>query len=99
VPDLGQGVILGAQADGEGAGAGGRHDRGGQVDYSSLDGETMFGERLGNPAGRLVLLESQLGVRLDPMAQVDQGIGGRLDRAPRSLLQCVDLGHPWPPSL
>src|SRR5687768_8552536 len=72
VPDAGQRVVFGADADHKRAAACRRHKGGGQVAHARLDVEPPVRQQLGTPCGGTLLLEAELGVGVDPVAEIDQ---------------------------
>ena len=59
--------------------AGARHERRRQVADATLDGEAGGVEGFGAPGGRALLLEGQLGMGVDAVAQRGQSIPARGD--------------------
>jgi hypothetical protein len=74
VADAGQAVVFRAKGDVQRARAGARAKRGREVADASPHAETRVSQGLGNPGRRLLLLPSELGMGVNPMAQVDQAL-------------------------
>jgi hypothetical protein len=72
VADVGQAVVLGADRDVERAAAGARAERGREPAHAGFDAESRGVERLGNPGGGTLLLEAELGMRVDAVRERDE---------------------------
>ena len=105
VADTRKGVVLGAHGDDHRPAPGGGDQGGGEVAHAVLDLEAAGGERLTDPGGRPLLLEGQLGVGVDGVAQVEEarevGVQLALDEGlsiHRSVLPPRRHGRPLPSS-
>ena len=87
VPDLGQRVVLDADRDMEGPRPGASDDRRRQTGDTRLDVEATGDEPLGHPAGRQGLLEADLWIGVDPMAQPNERRMGFLEQLARAQLR------------
>src|SRR5689334_8514124 len=101
VADVRQRVVLGHDRDG-GAGAGPRDggpEGGGQPAHPALHRRAVGGQEVGEPAGGLVLLEAQLGVGVDLVADALELVGQAIDRLRDAGLGLVERGvrggHPY----
>src|SRR5581483_12341378 len=72
VADRGQTVVLGADRDMQRARAGARHEGGRQLTDSALDREAGAVEGLAQPSTRALLFETELGMGVDAVAEVNQ---------------------------
>ena len=84
VSDAGQGVVLGADRDVQRARADHARERGRQLADAGVDGEAGVGQHAGSPSAGLLFFESELGVRVDPVAQRDERVRMLLDVGPGS---------------
>src|SRR5439155_1766503 len=87
VADPGQAVVLGAERDAERPRSGLGDERRRQLADAARHLEARRVERLGEPARRPFLLEAQLGMRVDAMAQRDQLVARGLEAFPRARLR------------
>ena len=87
MPDLGQRVVLDADGDVQGTGAGPADDRGGHAGDASLDLEAARDQPFRHPAGCQGLLEPDLGVGMDPVAQPNERRVGFLEQLARAQLR------------
>src|SRR2546430_9288855 len=78
-PMPGEAVVLGAQGQVERPRAGARHERRREASDTALDGEAGGVEGFGAPGGGALLLEGQLGMGVDAVAQRDQAVPARGD--------------------
>src|SRR5438128_2443465 len=79
VADAGEAVVLGAQGQVERPRAAARHERRREASDAALDGEAGGVEGFGAPRGGALLLEGQLGMGVDAVAQRDQAVPARGD--------------------
>ena len=80
VTDAGEGVVLGADGDGQRPAAGGGDEGRRQVGtrpMSTVNPPALKG--LGDPRDRLLLLEGQLGIGVEQVGQLDERIRGLVD--------------------
>ena len=93
--DSGQGVVLGADHDGEGTGTGPGLEGGGQIVGAGLHGEAPGGQGLGHPLRGVGLFETELRSVVDLPGEGDQFVLGRLDHLPSRTLHCrlFHFGH------
>ena len=92
VADPRQGVVLGADPDGQRAPARGGDEGGGEIADPRLHVESGVRQRLCHPTGGPLLLEGQLGMGVDGVGQLDQARRRGLHLAPGCGPQA--LGHP-----
>ena len=79
VPDNGEGIVLGTDAQVKRAATGPGDEGGGKVAHAGLHFETAVSQGLGQPRRGLHLLVAQLGIGVDSVAQLDQGVAHALD--------------------
>src|SRR5262249_59134455 len=68
-------------------------ERGGQPADPALHHRAVLREELGEPAGRLLLLEAQLGIGVDLVADLFQFVRGAIDRLRDPRLDLIERGH------